>query len=182
MVESIDNLIYTLEILCSGLSARDKDKASEAITLLLRQFTMTFGRATHIFLAILFLETLKVHILCDEFEAASVGALALLARLRAVNTAIKPSAAQSHPTNSDVWAEDVFDDVMNVETTPWPPLPEASGGEWKAKRVGNRAPKPTSGNPFAAYPQIKFIPPCPEPRLLPSVGGFPSGLLTTKRG
>jgi hypothetical protein len=174
-VESIDNLIHTLEILSSALSARGKDKGLEAITLLVQQFTTTFGHATRIFLAILFLETLKVHILCEEFEEATGGALALLARLRAVNTAIKQSAAQSAPTNLDLWAEDVLDDVMNAETAPGPPLPLArGGGEREAGAAIGGAPKPTSGHPFAAYPHIKLIPPGPEPRLLAFVGGFPS--------
>jgi hypothetical protein len=181
-VESIDNLIYTLEVLSSALSARDKDKALEAITLLLQQFTMTFGHATRVFLAILFLETLKVHILCDEFEEASSGALALLARLRAVNAAIKQSAAQSAPTNLDLWADDVLDDVMNAETTPGSPLPVVRGAERKAETASTGALKPTSGNPFAAYPHFKFLPPRPESRLLAFVGGFPSDPLTTKRG
>jgi hypothetical protein len=178
-VECIDNLIYTLEILSSALSARDRDKALQAITLLVQQFTMTFERATHVFLAILFLETLKVHILFEEFEEASGGALALLARLRAVNTAIKQSAAQSAPTNSDASAEDVLDDVMNAETTPGSPLPEAGGAERKAEKASTGAPKP--GNPFAAYLHTKFTPPRPGPRLLAFVGGFPSDPRQTER-
>jgi hypothetical protein len=171
-VESIDSLIQTLEILSSALSARDKDKAFEAIKLLLQQFTATFGHATHIFLAILFLETLKVHILSEEFEEASGGALALLARLRAVNTAIKQSAAQSASTNSDALAEDVFDDVMNAEIKPRSALLPPRGGKREAGAAGSGAPEP--GNPFAAYPHIRFIQRGPEPRLLASVGGFPS--------
>ena len=157
IVEFIDNLIDTLEILSSALSARDKNKALQAVTLLVQQFMMTFEHATHIFLAILFLETLKLHILCEEFEEARDGVLALLARLRAVNTAIKQSAAQSAPTDSDASAEDVLDDVMNAETTPGSPLLEARGA-----------------NPFAAYPLIKFIRPGPQPLLLAFVGGSPS--------
>ena len=127
-MESIDSLIHTLEILSSALSARDRDKALEAITLLVEQFTATFARATHIFLAILFLETLKVHILYEEFEEASGGALALLARLRAVNAAIKQSAAQSAPNSSEAFAEDVLDDVMIAEIAPRPAPPLARGG------------------------------------------------------
>jgi hypothetical protein len=134
-VKSIDDLIYTLEILSSALSARDRDKALQAITLLVQQFTMTFGHATRIFLAILFLETLKVHILCDEFEEASGGASALLARLRAANAAIKQPAAQSAPTNVDLWADEVLDDVMNAETTRESLLPEARGLERNAEAV-----------------------------------------------
>jgi hypothetical protein len=114
MVESIDNLICTLEGLCRAISARNKGKAVEAITLLLQQFMMTFGRATRIFLAILFLQTLKVHILNEEFEEASSGALALLARLRAVNTTLKQPPTQSAPTSFDASADDVLDDVMST--------------------------------------------------------------------
>ena len=88
-MESIKSLIDTLEMLSSALSARDKDEAFDAITLLLQQFTTTFGHAPHIFLAILFLKTLRVHILSEEFEEAHGGALALLARLRAVKVAIQ---------------------------------------------------------------------------------------------
>ncbi len=152
-MESIDNLIYTLEILSSALSAKDKDKALEAIRLLLQQCTATFGHATHIFLAILFLQTLKVHILGGEFAEASGGAQALLARLRAVNAAIKQSAAQSAPTNLDLWAEEVLDDVMNAETTPGFPPPGGGGAEWKA---GTGAPEP--GYPLA---RIWFLTPFP---------------------
>ena len=181
-MESIDNLIYTLETLRSALSAGDKDKAVKAITQLLQQFAATFGHATHIFLAILFLQTLKVHVQCDEFAEASGGALALLARLRAVNAALKQSAAQAAPTNFDVSAEDVLNSVINAETTPGSRLLEARGAERKAETAGTGAPKPTSGNPFAASPLIKFIQPGPEPHLLGLVGGFPSDQLTTKRG
>jgi hypothetical protein len=127
-VESMDNLIDTLEILSSALSARDKNKALGAIAPLLQQFTATFGHATHIFLAILFLQTLKVHILCDEFAEASGGALTLLARLKAVNTAIKQSAVQSAPADSDALAEDVLDDVLNAEIAPGSALPPARYG------------------------------------------------------
>jgi hypothetical protein len=171
-VESIDNLIDTLEILSRALSARDKGKALQAVTLLVQQFMMTFEHATHIFLAILFLETLKLHILCEEFEEASGGALALLARLRAVNAAIKQSAAQSAPTNSDAKAEDVLDDVMNAETTPGAALLEARCAERGAEMAGAGAPKPR--NPIAAYPLIKFIRPGPQPLLLAFAGGSPS--------
>ncbi len=178
-MECIDNLICTLEILSSALSAKDKDKALEAVTLLVQQFTMTFEHATHVFLAILFLETLRVHVLFEEFEEASGGALALLARLRAVNTAIKQSAAQSAPTNSDASAENVLDDALNAESTPGSPQPEARGAERKAEKAGTGAPKPR--NPFAAYLQTKFTPPGPEPRLLEFVGGFPGDPLQTGR-
>jgi hypothetical protein len=171
-VESIDNLIFSPEILSCALSARDKEKALEAIRLLLQRFTTTFGHATHIFLGILFLQTLKVHILCEEFAEASAGALALLTRLRAVNTAIKQSAAQSAARNSDISAEDVLDEVMIGETTPGSPLPERRGAGRKAGRAGTRAPKP--GYPFAAYPLIKFIQPGPGPHLLAFVGALPS--------
>jgi len=169
-VESIDNLICTLEILSSALSARDKAKALKAIRLLLKQFTATFGHAPHIFLAILFLQTLKVHILWGEFAEASGGALALLARLRAVNAAIKQSAAQSAPADSDVSADDVLDDVMNAETTPGSPLPEGGGAKRKVDTAGTEAPKP--GCPVATYPLIKFIQPGPAPRLLACMAPF----------
>jgi hypothetical protein len=172
IVESIDNLIHTLKILSSALSAREKGKALQAITLLVQQFMITFEHATHIFLAILFLETLKLHILCEEFDEASGGALALLARLKAVNTAIKQSAAQSAPTDSDASAEDVLDDVMNAETMPGSPLLEARGAERWAETADAGAPKPK--NPIAAYPLIKFIRPGPQPLLLAFVGGSPS--------
>ena len=181
-MESIDSLIHTLEILSSALSARDRDKALEAITLLVEQFTATFARATHIFLAILFLETLKVHILSEEFEEASGGALALLARLRAVSTAIKHSAAQSDSANSDALAEDVFDDVMNAEIKPQSALFLARCGEREAGEAGSGAPKPAPRNLCAAYPHLKLIQPGPEPRLLAFVGDFPSDPLTTMRG
>ena len=161
-MESIDNLIDTLEILCSALSARDKEKALEALTLLSQQFTATFGHATRIFLAILFLETLKVHIRCEEFEEARGGAGALLARLRAVNTAIKQPAAQSAATASGASADDVFDDVMKAETTPRSLLPIAGRVERYAETPGTGAPKPTLTNLLATYPHIKLIP--PEPR------------------
>ncbi|MGD0129361.1 MAG: hypothetical protein ABSF46_28890 [Terriglobia bacterium] len=128
-MESIENLIYTLEILSGALSTRDKNKALEAIALLLEQFTATFGHATRVFLAILFLQTLKVHTLYGEFEEASGGATALLARLRAVNKAIKQSAAQSTPTNSDAFREGVLDDVMNADIAPGYALPLARGEE-----------------------------------------------------
>jgi len=126
-VESIDNLIDTLEILCSALSARDKNKALESIAPLFEQFTAMFGRASRIFLGILFLETLKVHILCEEFEEASGGAGAFLARLRAVNAVLKQSAAQSAPTNSDAYRVDLLDDVMTAEIAPRPALPLSGG-------------------------------------------------------
>jgi len=124
-VESIDKLIYTLEILSSALSTRDKNEAVEAITLLLQQFTATFGRATRIFLAILFFETLKGHILSEEFEEASGGALALLAKLRALNTAAKQSAGEYAPTGSEAFAEEVLDEVIITETAPRPAIPLA---------------------------------------------------------
>ena len=176
-MESIDKLIYTLEILSKALSAKDKDRALEAITLLVQQFMTTFGHATRIFLAILFLETLKLHVLCGEFEEATGGALALLARLKAVNKALKQSAARSVPTDSDASEEDVLDDVLDAERTPGAPLGPARGGKREAGRAFTRAPKP--GTPFAAYPLIKFIRPGPEPRLLAFVGGFPSSPLET---
>lgn len=100
-------------------------------------------------------------------------------RLRAVNTAIKQSAAPSAPADSDAFAEDVLDDVMNTETTPGYALPEARGAERWAVTAGTGAPKP--GNPFAAYPHFKFIPPGPYPRLVAFVGGFPSDPLKTER-
>ena len=177
-MECIDNLISTLEILSSALSAKDKAKALQAITLLVQQFTMTFEHAAHVFLAILFLETLKVHILFEEFEEASGGASALLARLRAVNTALQQCGAESGPANSDASAEDVLDDVMNGEAAPGSALSEARGAERKAEKAGDGAPKP--GNPFAAYLHTRFTPPRPHPRLLAFVSGFPGDPLQTE--
>jgi hypothetical protein len=165
-VESIDNLICTLEILSSALSARDRDKAVEAITLLLQQITMTFGHATRVFLAILFLQTLKVHVLCEEFEEASGGALALLARLRAVNTAIKQSTAESAQSNFDASADDVLDDVMDAGITPRFLLPEV--------RVAVRKPpEPSTENLFATYPLMTLAEPSEQGQGMIFVGGFP---------
>lgn len=136
-MQSIDNMISTLEILSGALSARDKNQALEAMTLLLQQFTAAFGHATHIFLAIFFLQTLKAHILCEEFEEASGGALALLARLRAVNMAMEQSA----PADSDAFTEGVLDDVMHAEIAPGYALPPARGagalgwGGWRPAAV-----------------------------------------------
>ena len=181
-MECIDKLIYTLEILRSALSAREKNKALEAITLLVQQFTVTFEHATHVFLAILFLETLKVHILFEEFEEASGGALALLARLTAVNATLKQSAAQSAPTNFDASVEDVLGDVMNAGTTPVFPLPLTRGEERETGAAFTGRPKPASGNLFANHLHNKLVAPRLEPRLPACVGSFSSDRLTTKRG
>jgi hypothetical protein len=167
-VELIDNLIYTLETLSSALSARNKNKALETIALLSQQFTATFGRATRIFLAILFIETLKVHILCEEFEEAQGGASALLGRLKAVNAAIQRASPQAVPTSFDASAEDVLDDVINAETAPGDLLPTAAGGKQQAETAGAGAPEPK--NLLAAYPHLKLIPVRPKRRLLALVG------------
>ena len=167
-MEAIDNLIYTLEILNSALSIKNQDKALEAISLLSQQFTATFGRATRIFLAILFLETLKVHIRCAEFEEARGGAQALLDRLNAVNAALQRSAAQSAPINHIASAEDALDDVMNAETPPVSLLPLAGAAGRQAETAGTVRLQP--GKLLAAYPHIKLIPPRPKRRLLAPVG------------
>ena len=138
-VESIDNLICTLEILCGALSARDKDRALEASALLLQQFMTTFGHATRIFLAILFLQTLKVYIRCEEFEEASGGATALLARLRAVNAAIREAAAPPASADSGTSPEDVLDDVMNGTAE--------DVADWGKKAFWNGRMKTTKGLP-----------------------------------
>jgi len=171
-VKSIDNLIDTLETLSGALWARDKDKALDAITLFLQEFTITFEHATHIFLAIVFIETLRVHILSEEFEEASGGALALLTRLRAVNTAIKQCTDQS----AGPWAEEVPDDWMDAEIAWGSAHPQAEDVEREDGTAGAGAPKATWGNPFAAHPQIRFLLPSPEAEL-PSIQ-TQSGALT----
>jgi len=47
-MESIDNLIDTLELVRNSIAAKDKDMGFEAVTIFLTQFMDTFGHAPNI--------------------------------------------------------------------------------------------------------------------------------------
>jgi len=79
----LDELLYTLGVLGKALRAKDTDKAFEAVTVLLMEFTEFFGPDSSIFAKTFpFLEKLKEHIEKKQFEDAHILTDALLANIR----------------------------------------------------------------------------------------------------
>ena len=81
----IDMLIETTEILHSAIQAEDKDKAFEAVTILLMQIFEFFGFVEGTFeIMFPFLEQLKDKIEAENYRDAERDAFALLTKFRAV--------------------------------------------------------------------------------------------------
>ena len=81
----IDVLIKTTEILHSAIQAEDKDKAFEAVTILLMQIFEFFGFVEGtIEIMFPFLEQLKDKIEAENYRDAERDAFALLTKFRAV--------------------------------------------------------------------------------------------------
>jgi hypothetical protein len=94
-MKSIEDLIYTLEVIRDAVWAKDKDKGFEAVTVFLMQFMTVFGHSPT-FVSKMFptLEELKDKIQTEQFEDANPIVLALLVRIRQVNEAMNSSAAK----------------------------------------------------------------------------------------
>jgi len=91
-MESINNLIETLEVVRDAVWAKDKDKGFESVTILLMQFMDTFGHSKNLVTKTFpVLEELKNHIQSGEFEEANPVVLALLVRFRQVKEAMENS-------------------------------------------------------------------------------------------
>ena len=85
-MQSIASLIETLEILRDAVYGRDQEKAFEAVTIFLLQFTHVFGADGEVFQKTFpLMEQLKDHIECAQFEDAQPTVLAFLAKFRRVN-------------------------------------------------------------------------------------------------
>ena len=81
----IDILIETTEILHSAIQAEDRDKAFEAVTILLMQIVEFFGFVEGTFeIMFPFLEQLKEKIESENYRAAESDAFALLTKFRAI--------------------------------------------------------------------------------------------------
>ena len=85
----IDVLIKTTEILHSAIQAEDKDKAFEAVTILLMQIFEFFGFVEGtIEIMFPFLEQLKDKIEAENYRDAERDAFALLTKFRAVRQSV----------------------------------------------------------------------------------------------
>lgn len=82
-MESIDDLIYSLEVVRDAVWAKDKHKGFEAVTVFLLQFMDVFGHAPAIVSKIFpVLEELKDKIQTGHFEEAYPLVMAVLVRMR----------------------------------------------------------------------------------------------------
>jgi hypothetical protein len=89
-VDILDELLYTHEVLGKAISAKDADKALEAVTVLLMEYAGFFGPTSSPFAKILpILEQLKEHIENERFEDASILTAALSAKIRQVKAEMK---------------------------------------------------------------------------------------------
>ena len=81
----IDILIETTEILYTAIQAEDKDKAFEAVTILLMQIFEFFGFVEGTFeIMFPFLEQLKDKIEAENYRDAECDAFALLTKFRTI--------------------------------------------------------------------------------------------------
>ena len=79
-----ENLLETLEVLKGAISASDKDKAFEALTIFAMQFTAGFAGTDVFKKTYPLLEELKHHIESGDFEESLVYTLAFQAKFRSV--------------------------------------------------------------------------------------------------
>ena len=97
----IDILVETTEILHSALEARDRDKAFEAVTILLMQIVEFFGFVEGTFeIMFPFLEQLKEKIESENYRAAESDAIALLAKFKAIRKSAGRKRKTASPLNS----------------------------------------------------------------------------------
>ena len=85
IMQELENIIETLEILRDAVWAEDSEKSFEAVTICLMQFMVAIGHDDNL-VSVIFpvLEELKNHIQAEEFEAANPIVLACLAKFRSV--------------------------------------------------------------------------------------------------
>ena len=97
----LDMLIETTEILHSALEARDRDKAFEAVTILLMQIVEFFGFVEGTFeIMFPFLEQLKEKIESENYRDAESDAFALLAKFKAIRKSAGRKRKTASPLNS----------------------------------------------------------------------------------
>jgi len=97
----IDILIETTEILYTAIQAEDKDKAFEAVTILLMQIFEFFGFVEGTFeIMFPFLEQLKEKIETENYRAAESDAFALLTKFRAVRQSARKKGKAATRLNS----------------------------------------------------------------------------------
>ncbi len=91
--QAFENLLETTEILRLAILSRDKEKAFQAVTILLMQFLTAFSEANASFLKRTFplLEQLEDQIQAEQFDAALPYVLAFQAKFRAVHQGLKGS-------------------------------------------------------------------------------------------
>lgn len=79
----LNDLIYAMEVLRDAVSAKDRDKAHEAVTVFLMEFASFFGVQSNFFKRTFpLLEQLKGHIESERFDEAETLATAFLMRMR----------------------------------------------------------------------------------------------------
>jgi hypothetical protein len=94
-VESVDELICTLQIIRQAICTKDKGKASDSITIFLMQFMQAFGRTSEFVSDMLpVLKDLRDNIQSEDFEHAESITLALFAKLMLVKAIPQPKTIQ----------------------------------------------------------------------------------------
>jgi hypothetical protein len=88
-------LISTLEILESAISREDKEKAFEAVTIFLLQFTDAYGYGEIFEATFPLLNVLKDRVVAGEFEDAKPLVLALLAKMREAERLVRETAKRA---------------------------------------------------------------------------------------
>jgi hypothetical protein len=97
----IDILIETTEILHSAIRSADRDKAFEAVTILLMQIFEFFGSVEGTFeIMFPFLEQLKEKIETENYRDAERDAFALLTKFRAIRQSAGKKRKASERLNS----------------------------------------------------------------------------------
>lgn len=87
-MQSIKELVATLEVVRDAVTDKDREKGFEVVTVLLMQFQRVFGHSPEFMNKMFpFLEDLKNHIQSESFDEAEPLVLALLAKFRQASEA-----------------------------------------------------------------------------------------------
>jgi len=88
----MSELIHTLQVIREAVRSRNRNKASDAITIFLMQFVQEFGRLSpYVLESLPLLKDLKDNLAADNFEQAEPIVLALLARLMQITQSPRSS-------------------------------------------------------------------------------------------
>ena len=89
-MNALDELLCTLEALRNATSARDANKAHEAVTVFLMEFASFFGVGSDFFKKTFpILEQLREHVENERFDEAGTLTIAFLAQIRRAKKAME---------------------------------------------------------------------------------------------